>query len=119
MSDLDDLVGVPAGLEDFENDDAGEFDEATGGKNAHYVHIRIQQRNGRKSLTTIAGLDQKLDFPKVLKVVKKTFCCNGTVINDKDAGKVLQLQGDQRQNMFDFLSSESIVKKSQIKLHGF
>ena len=32
-----------------------------------------QQRNGRKSLTTVAGLPQELDFPKVLKALKKTF----------------------------------------------
>lgn len=64
-------------------------------------------------------MPQELDFPKVLKALKKTFCCNGTVITDEEAGKVLQLQGDQRQNMLTFLTEEGIVKAKSIKVHGF
>jgi translation initiation factor SUI1 len=37
----------------------------------NYVHIRIQQRNGRKSLTTVQGLAIDLDLKKILKALKK------------------------------------------------
>jgi len=67
------------------------------------VHIRVQQRNGRKSLTTVQGLPQKLDKKKILKALKKDFCCNGTVVEDNELGSVLQLQGDQRKNVSQFL----------------
>ncbi len=40
-------------------------------KNSNYVHIRIQQRNGRKTLTTVQGLPSELDFQKILKAFKK------------------------------------------------
>lgn len=84
-----------------------------------YVHIRIQQRNGRKSLTTVQGLKEKYDYNKVLKALKKDFCCNGTVVEDVELGKVIQLQGDQRKNVSEFLIKTKITKKEHIKLHGF
>lgn len=37
-------------------------------EHGNYVHIRIQQRNGRKSLTTVQGLASDLDLKKILKV---------------------------------------------------
>jgi len=38
---------------------------------ADVIHIRIQQRNGRKTLTTIQGLPKDFDPKKVLKAAKK------------------------------------------------
>nr|XP_043622787.1 protein translation factor SUI1 homolog 2-like [Erigeron canadensis] len=90
---------------------------SVGGKD--YVHIRIQQRNGRKSLTTIQGLRKELSYEKILKDLKKEFCCNGTIVQDKELGKVIQLQGDQRKNAYTFLTRVHLVKKDQIKIHGF
>jgi len=83
------------------------------------VHIRVQQRNGKKSLTTVQGLKQSYDYKKVLKALKKEFCCNGTVVDDPELGQVIQLQGDQRKNVQDFLLKEKLVKKDMIKIHGF
>ena len=40
-------------------------------KGKNYVHIRIQQRNGRKSITTVAGLSPELDLKKILRALKK------------------------------------------------
>jgi translation initiation factor 1 len=31
------------------------------------------------------------------------FCCNGTVVDDLELGKIIQLQGDQRKNVSHFL----------------
>ena len=47
------------------------------------------------------------------------FCCNGTVVEDAELGKVIQLQGDQRKNVSTFLVSNNIAKKDLIKIHGF
>jgi translation initiation factor 1 len=47
------------------------------------------------------------------------FCCNGTVVEDLELGKIIQLQGDQRKNVSHFLVEAGIVKKDAIKIHGF
>ncbi|KAI1352515.1 translation initiation factor SU [Xylaria sp. FL0043] len=86
-----------------------------------YVHIRIQQRNGRKTLTTVQGLPNKFDRKKILSVVKKQFACNGTVVMDSKMGEVIQLQGDQRKVMLDFLTDSNGLEldAKKIKVHGF
>ena len=53
-----------------------------------YVHIRIQQRNGKKNLTTVQGLAEGVDYKRVLKAFKKEFCCNGNVVEDPELGQV-------------------------------
>jgi translation initiation factor 1 len=56
-------------------DPFAEADEDTGEtkQTQNYIHIRIQQRNGRKTLTTVQGLPKKFDQKKILKVIKKKF----------------------------------------------
>ncbi|KAK8964578.1 hypothetical protein KSP40_PGU008036 [Platanthera guangdongensis] len=89
-----------------------------GAGSKEYVHIRVQQRNGRKSLTTVQGLKKAFSKTKILKDLKKEFCCNGTVVEDPELGQVIQLQGDQRKNVSTFLIQAGIVKE-QINIHGF
>ncbi|TKA23917.1 Eukaryotic translation initiation factor eIF-1 [Salinomyces thailandicus] len=87
-----------------------------------YIHIRIQQRNGRKTLTTVQGLPKKFDQKKILKVIKKKFACNGTIVNDTEMGEVIQLQGDQRKDVQEFLvdKKEGLeLDAKTIKVHGF
>lgn len=79
------------------------FDEVGGeqvlvkdGSKGSYVHIRIQQRNGRKSLTTVQGLAIDLDLKKILKALKKTYSTNGTILVDDEVGEVIQLQGQSQ-----------------------
>ncbi|KAK7300072.1 hypothetical protein RJT34_10904 [Clitoria ternatea] len=95
------------------------FAEAKESGVKEYVHIRIQQRNGKKSLTTVQGLKKEFSYEKILKDLKKEFCCNGNVVHDKDLGKIIQLQGDQRKNASHFLLQARLVRKDQIKIHGF
>ncbi|KAK3242412.1 hypothetical protein CYMTET_47897 [Cymbomonas tetramitiformis] len=115
MSDLESLDQLQTGgFDPFA--DAEADDQAAG----EYIHVRVQQRNGRKSLTTVQGIQESFDYKKVLKAFKKQFCCNGTVVEDVELGKVIQLQGDQRKNVHQFLVQEGIVKnKDLIKIHGF
>eukprot|EP00439_Symbiodinium_sp_Y106_P038559 s4633_g4.t1 len=112
--DWDDLPGVPG------------KDDAKGSK----VHIRMQQRNGRKSWTTVAGFpDQvrlpksgkvlQVDFEKILRALKKTFKTNGVLIKDPDHGSVMQLQGDIRKEVAEFLIEvTAIITKDQVMIHG-
>ena len=83
------------------------------------VHVRIQQRNGRKTLTTVQGLSDEYDLKKIIKVAKKEFACNGTVVDHSEYGEVLQLQGDQRENICKLLVNCGLVKQDQLKVHGF
>jgi translation initiation factor 1 len=78
-----------------------------------------RQRTGRKSLTTVTGLAFDLDLKKILKALKKSYSTNGTIINDPEVGEVVQLQGDQRRNVYEFLVNCNIVDKDLIKVHGF
>jgi translation initiation factor 1 len=80
------------------------------------------ERNGRKTLTTVQGIPTKFDQKKILKVIKKKFACNGTIVNDEKMGEVIQLQGDQRKDVEKFLvdKDEGLdIDAKTIKVHGF
>jgi translation initiation factor 1 len=83
------------------------------------VHVRVQQRNGRKCITTIEGLADDLDVKRICKAFKKNFSCNGAVQKDEEAGEVIQLSGDQRTNVKSFLVDQEICSAADIVLHGF
>ena len=65
------------------------------------------------------GLPATLDQKKILKAFKKIFACNGTIVDDDEMGQVIQLQGDHRVKVSEFLIEEGISKKEHIKVHGF
>jgi len=98
---------------DFDVDEDA-LDRATGQADA--IHIRIQQRNGRKTLTTIQGLPKEFDSKKVLKIFKKEFACNGSMIEDPEHGQIIQLQGDQRNNIRQLLVEEGVGEDFQFSL---
>jgi translation initiation factor 1 len=86
------------------------------------VHIRVQQRNGKKCITTIQGLDEDLDQKRICKHMRKLFNCNGNVVNNEDKGDVIQLQGDQRDNVRAFLLEQTVIEpheKDRLVIHGF
>ena len=83
------------------------------------MHIRIQQRNGRKCVVTVQGLADNLNLRQILKALKKTCHTNGAIINDEALGPIVQLQGDQRANVRDFLEKYHICGQTQIVVHGF
>ena len=82
------------------------------------IHIRVQQRNGRKCITTVQGLADDLDIKKLAKALKKTFQCNGCVNQDVELGEILQLSGDQRTNIKDFFVDQEVCFEDQIVIHG-
>ena len=82
--------------------------------------MRVQQRSGRKCITTVQGLADDLDLKRILKAFKKNFSCNGAIVKDNETGgEVLQLSGDQRTNINDFLCDQQICQAGTIVLHGF
>ncbi|CAO0798495.1 unnamed protein product [Mucor circinelloides] len=83
------------------------------------IHLRIQQRNGKKTLTTLQGLPKEYDAKKILKTFKKVFACSGKIFPNEELGDILQLSGDQRLKIAEFLVNEKIAKKVDIKVHGF
>lgn len=112
--DVDPLQGIDA--PDFDSplaSRAGPEDQSV-----EEVHIRIQQRNGRKSLTIVQGLPKNLNMKKVLQYFKKAFCCNGTIVTDETHGNILQLTGDQRKVVSEFLVEQKICPKDKVKIHG-
>lgn len=109
---MDDLIN-------FDTQDA--FADAFGGNNKQVekVHIRLQQRNRRKNILTITGLANDLDLKRICKHFKKTFKCNGAVVEDDKYGEIIQLQGDHREGVVNFLVEEEIIDKEYIVVHGF
>jgi len=101
-------------------DDEEESSNKKGGEKAQadLIHIRVQQRNGRKCITTVQGLNSELDFKKIVKAIKKAHSCNGTIVEDDDMGQVLQFQGDQRDAVAKFLTENELAEKDKIKKHG-
>ena len=86
------------------------------------VDIRVQQRNGKKCLTLVEGLSHELDLKRILSTMKKKFSTNGTLLKkDKESENqdlILQLQGDKRQDVCDFLVEQNICRRNHILIHG-
>eukprot|EP00069_Balaena_mysticetus_P013645 bmy_01531T0 len=102
--------------------DASKGDDLLPAGTEDYIHIRIQQKNGRKTLTTVQGITHGYDKRKLAKAFKKKFACNGTVIEHSEYGEVIQLQGDQHKNIKNicqFLVETTLGKDDQLKVHGF
>ncbi|GJW05623.1 YLS7-like protein [Tanacetum coccineum] len=49
----------------------------------------------------------------------KEFCCNGTVVHDKELGKVIQLQGDQGRMFRCFRLVLGLLRKSRSRFMVF
>ena len=64
-------------------------------------------------------MPSEYDSKRILKVLKKDFGCNGNVVKDEELGDVIQLQGDQRAKVLEFLTTQLGLKKKTIKVHGF
>lgn len=61
-------------------------------------------------------------FPLALLTTTLYTACNGTTVHDSEMGEVIQLQGDQRKDVHDFLIDkvEGLeLDAKTIKVHGF
>jgi len=80
-----------------------------------FIDIRVVQRNGRKTTTTIEGL-QLENLQDLLKHWKKKFSCNGSIA--KDVENVVILSGNQADDIKKFLIHEKLATESKIRVHG-
>jgi translation initiation factor 1 len=85
------------------------------------VHLRIQQRNGKKCWTFVEGLNElntkDSNFvDNLAKIFKKKFNCSATI---KKPENIIQLQGDHRDEIKTYLLKEKIISQDKIKIHGF
>jgi translation initiation factor 1 len=84
------------------------------------IHLRIQQRNGRKSVTIVENIeviniDNNKEFMKrITTYFKKTFNCSVCIKEDN----VIQLQGDQRAKIKEFIIKRKLAKEDDIVVHG-
>ncbi|CAB3411023.1 unnamed protein product [Caenorhabditis bovis] len=63
---------------------------------------------------TRVGLDEADEFHEDVK-----HSCNGTIVEHPEYGEVIQLTGDQREKVKDFLIKVGIVNESNCRVHGF
>lgn len=83
------------------------------------IHLHIEKRNARKSITTIDGLDNyKLSHKKILKDLKKILSCNGNIKSKEGGGKIIRVQGDHRDEISKFFQKILHLKKEDIIIHG-
>ena len=83
------------------------------------VHIRLEQRASGKYLTTVQGISNDMNILKILKAMKKRFICNGCIVEDKESGTIIKLQGDQRRNVMTWLVNNKLYDAKQIKIHDY
>ena len=89
------------------------------------IHVRVQQM-GRKWITTIAGLDDDLDLKRIARAMKKTLHCSVIVVSkgseEEDEEEVIQLQGDQREFLKEWLVVNEVLTEKEAKermvVHG-
>ncbi|CAK0864010.1 unnamed protein product [Prorocentrum cordatum] len=96
------------------------------------VHIRMQQRNGRKSWTTVQGFPEQVRLPKtgrvlpvhfekILQHLKKTFKTNGTLIKDEEHGTIPGAAGRHPQGggrVPDRRHGADLQGSDQVMIHG-
>lgn len=82
------------------------------------VHLRIQKRNARKAITIVEGLERDI-CKRILKDIRKTFNTNGALKIDDEGNFILQIQGDKRIEMKEYLLEQDLTGKEYIHLHGY
>ena len=61
------------------------------------------------------GLDTAL-YKNIPLPFLQEFACNGTVVEHPEYGEVIQLQGDQRQHISQFLKKVGLAREDQLKV---
>lgn len=103
-------------IDEFNNNDLSKRKE---------IHIKLQQRKGKKYLTFIEGLyeinnmnniEKEKFIDHINKQLKKKFNCGSSI---KKPEFIIQLHGDHREEIKKYLIEKKIVSTDQIKIHGF
>lgn len=79
------------------------------------MHIRWY-KEGSRSITLLEGLDDDLDIKRIAKAMKKAFSCASSIhLNKEDGSEVIKLQGDQRENIREWLVKQEILTEAEAK----
>jgi translation initiation factor 1 len=85
------------------------------------IHIRYQ-KIGPRALTIVEGLDDDLDQRRIAKAMAKSFSCSTSIHKNKGGDDIIQLQGDQREYVVEWLIAQEILtekeKKERVIVHG-
>ena len=86
------------------------------------IHVRFQ-KTGPRALTLIEGLDDDLDQHRIAKAMKKAFNCSSSIQKDKSGAEIIQLQGDQRTTVKEWLILQEVLTpqeaKERLVVHGY
>ncbi|EPY28563.1 translation initiation factor 1 [Strigomonas culicis] len=85
---------------------------------ASRVHIHVKQRNRKKCVTTLQGIDPKLNFDLICRHFQQKWGCNGSVIDGGASGKVIQLQGNWSEKMQEFVLKEHMATENNLEVHS-
>lgn len=75
------------------------------------ITIRVVRQSARRAITLIEGLDDDLDLHRICKYMKRFFNTNGCVLDEK----VIQLQGDFKEQCKEWLVREEVLTESEAK----
>ena len=83
------------------------------------INIYVKQRNTKKYWTIIENLTEIENsvLKDILKDFKKLLSCNGSI--NKDEHSFIQLQGDHRDAVKDYLIKTFSLREESIIVHGF
>lgn len=83
------------------------------------LDISIKQRTQRKCYTLVHHIAEDIDLNLVVKAWKAKFNCAGSVKKEKDTlDEYIELFGDHREEVKEFLIYEGIGFKDNIIVHG-
>jgi translation initiation factor SUI1 len=98
----------------FGSDEVGiEIGGRSDEKSESKVHLRLQQRAGKKSLTIVEGLKSKT-LNETLSALKKSLATGGSLQD----GLVMVLNGDVREQVKQWLIAHQLATKENIVTHG-
>ena len=85
------------------------------------IKLYIIHDANRRNFTVVQGLPTNLDRMKILRALKKTFQCGGSITSNSEfgEGELLLINGDHRQDIFDFFVKYQICSKNDFQMHGF
>jgi translation initiation factor SUI1 len=75
------------------------------------ITIRVVRYSARRAITLIEGLDDDLDLNRICKYMKRFFNTNGCVLEEK----VIQLQGDFKEESKEWLITQEVLTESEAK----
>lgn len=104
----------------IKNNDLTNFDIVTKKK----VHIRTINRNTRKKLTFVEGLENFIsvnEIKKLTKVFSKALSCSVSYGKNKkySENKIIQSQGDHKEYIKSYFIENNIVNEDNIEVHSY